>query len=120
MADELTIKRYFAFEGKATRQEYWAIMLITTLFVFVGQFMAGFLEAFLGNAIFVILIIIATLLVLCLQVATIVRRLRDAELNRWWIVTALIPILSLIPLIVFGCLPSKKEKNDAEKLSNYT
>jgi uncharacterized membrane protein YhaH (DUF805 family) len=88
-------KKYFVFDGKASRSEYWGISIICYVLVLPALFFAGILGG---------LIIIWTLL------STTARRCRDAGINPWFSATILIPWIAVIAVIVFGCL--KTEKSD--------
>jgi len=99
------MKQYFNFSGTAKRQEYWAVVLITFLILFVGL---AFVEA--GVPVLITLIVLFGLLASCWAlIATTVRRLRDADLNTWWIILIFIPYISFIAHIIFGVIASKSE-----------
>ena len=98
------VKEYFNFNGDATRQEYWAVIIISIIAMVIG-FIA--LEDSSTIAIFVGLgIIVATIWAI---LATTVRRLRDAGLSIWWILVTLVPYIGTIATIVFGCIASKEK-----------
>ena len=87
-------KKYFVFDGNATRSEYWGVSLICYVLALPALFFAGILGG---------LIIIWTLL------STTARRCRDAGINPWFSATILIPWIAVIAVIVFGCLPSEQK-----------
>jgi uncharacterized membrane protein YhaH (DUF805 family) len=87
-------KKYFVFEGKATRSEYWGVSLICYVLALPALFFAGILGG---------MIIIWTLL------CTTARRCRDAGINPWFSATILIPWIAIIAVVVFGCLKTEKE-----------
>lgn len=100
------MKKYFDFNGTATRSEYWAMQLLAILGVFLTFFLMGMgvhLPVFLVPA---LALGIATL---WYSLSTTVRRIRDSGNNIWWILTIFIPYVSIIPAIVFGVLPTHKE-----------
>lgn len=107
---------YFSFYGRATRSEYWAVLLINLVAVMALLF-AGALTGSagaLGHS--TVLVVMGMLVMLAavvasifLSCATIVRRLRDAGLNPWWVLAAWIPYVGAVATIVFGCLGSKPE-----------
>lgn len=95
------MKQYFSFEGRATRSEYWAMILIAMVGAVVGMM---FLEA----APLVALVVLVA--VLWYQVATTVKRIRDTGNNVWWILTLFIPFVALIATIAFGVIATVSEE----------
>lgn len=95
------MKQYFSFEGRATRSEYWAMILIAMVGGVVGMM---FLEA----APLVALVVLVA--VLWYQVATTVKRIRDTGNNVWWILTLFIPFVALIATIAFGVIATVSEE----------
>jgi uncharacterized membrane protein YhaH (DUF805 family) len=87
-------KKYFAFDGKASRSEYWGVSLICYVLALPALFFAGILGG---------LAIVWTLL------STTARRCRDAGINPWFSATILIPWIAVIAVIVFGCLKTENE-----------
>ena len=106
-------RKYFDFDGTATRSEYWAVYLITLGLMFPVMFIAGMLSMFgmfgmlLGTA-FLVLVSVAFILV---YATTSAKRCRDAGISPWFSLALLIPTVNFVCWIVFGCLPSEK-KND--------
>ncbi|WP_272865475.1 DUF805 domain-containing protein [Mycobacteroides abscessus] len=100
-------RSYARFSGRASRSEYWWVMLLQTL-------VAGFLlsgVAFDADAEFKhisLMALIGFVLVWAIPAwALTVRRLHDADFSGWMALLALVPYIgSLIP-IIFGFLPSK-------------
>jgi uncharacterized membrane protein YhaH (DUF805 family) len=87
-------KKYFYFDGTATRSEYWGISLICYVLAIPALFFAGILGG---------LAIVWTLL------STTARRCRDAGINPWFSATILIPWIAVIAVVVFGCLKTEKK-----------
>jgi len=99
------MQQYLTFSGTSKRQEYWAVVLITLLIIFVGL---TFVEAGASTAITGIVLI--GLIGSCWALAaTTVRRLRDAGLSVWWIILIFIPYVSFVAHIVFGVIATKPE-----------
>ena len=102
-------KKYFDFDGNATRSEYWGVNIIAyvaLLFVvLIGVLFTtlGILGSIVG------LMIILAGLVLCgwASLATVVRRCHDAGINGWFTLAIFIPWFGFIPWIVFGCLKTE-------------
>jgi uncharacterized membrane protein YhaH (DUF805 family) len=110
------MKKYFKFDGLATRSEYWAVYLINLAAFFVllltglvffgiGESMDSILAMLAGG-----LILIASIVGPCwVAIATTVRRCKDADINPWWTLATLIPYINFIPWIVIGVLPTVKK-----------
>ena len=111
-------KKYFAFNGKASRSEYWGIYLISWALLGVSSTVAFIL--FVLSLPFTIVLLgllgwITSLAIICagsilscwLWIATTIRRCNDAGINTWFAITILLPPpFGTIPVIVFGCLKS--------------
>ena len=97
------MEKYFSFDGRATRSEFWGVFLICYL---VGMPVIVLIAALLGTlgAIVAVLAVIASFY---LMFATAARRCRDAGINSWF---SLVTFVTIIPIIVFGCLPTEKEE----------
>ena len=96
------IQQYFSFEGRATRSEFWGVLLICYLAVMPVVVLISALLGVVG-ALFGLISAIASFY---LMFATSARRCRDAGINPWF---SLVTFVTIIPIIVFGCLPSEKE-----------
>lgn len=102
--------KYFNFDGKATRSEYWGVNIISYLLLvpvlIVGAIftMGGLIGSVIGGLLMLGGVIALTWAVL----ATTARRCRDAGINPWFAGTIIIPWFAIIPFIVFGCLKTEK------------
>lgn len=101
------VKRVFGFEGVAKRQEYWAVQIVAFVYVVAALIIVG--NPFLTDltALLVLFGFIATVWAL---LATTVRRLRDAGISLWWMLVYLIPYVSTVAAIAFGCIKTKEEE----------
>ncbi len=104
--------KYFSFEGRTPRSEFWGIQVaLVAVGFFVGFMMAAVAASgspFLSLVWFVIGI--ATLgAAIVLTFACLARRARDAGLTPWWALALLIPYVSVGVLIVIGCLKTEDE-----------
>ena len=103
-------KKYSDFNRKATRSEYWGVMLslfaITFLVAIVSMaFLAiGWLGTLLGLAVLLTGMVLTT----WVTIATIVARCRDAGINPWFTLACFIPYIGTIVIIVIGCLSTKE------------
>ena len=102
-------KKYFDFDGRATRSEYWGVSLIAyvillfALLIGAAFTMLGTLGSIIG------LLFMLGGLVICgwASLATTIRRCHDAGINGWFTLAIFIPWFGFIPFIVFGCLKSE-------------
>ena len=103
--------KYFNFYGSASRQEYWAVMVImfAGLIVLSTVFSLIMLSGSSGLVIGSLLMIALGVASIWLQFAVSARRCRDAMINPWWSLALLVPYVNLAVLIVFGVLPPKGE-----------
>ncbi|MBO7612023.1 MAG: DUF805 domain-containing protein [Elusimicrobia bacterium] len=127
---DIIFKKFFKFDGKATRKEFW----LFTLNVFILELLLISLYglAFLlftnnktastnpDTTIFLLVISIIPMLLLLLvnlilifpYVGLCIRRLRDANLSPWWILVSIIPRIGKLILLILMCLPGKQENNE--------
>ena len=96
------IDKYFSFTGRATRSEFWGVLLICYLAVMPVIVLISALLGFIGA----VIAFVAVILSFYLMFATSARRCRDAGINPWF---SLVTFVTIIPIIVFGCLPTEKE-----------
>jgi uncharacterized membrane protein YhaH (DUF805 family) len=98
----------FKFEGLSKRSEYWAIVVVlffVGLFVGIGIF--GPLLMVDPTGIISILLILAFIVATTwVTLAATARRCRDADISPYWCLIMLVPYISLIATVVFGCIPS--------------
>ena len=96
------IEKYFSFTGRATRSEFWGVLLICYLAVMPLIVLIAALLGTLGA----IVAFVSIILSFYLMFATSARRCRDAGINPWF---SLVTFVTIVPIIVFGCLPTEKE-----------
>lgn len=96
------MQQYFSFNGTAKRQEYWAVLIISIITIIVGL---ALVEG--GSAVAALVALVLLVGTLWILLATTVRRLRDADLNVWWILLIFVPYISFVAHIVFGVIGSK-------------
>lgn len=108
-------KRYFDFQGRASRSEYWLFALLMFLVAFGVSSGVGFLRLATGSAtagswVYVLfgLFILGSLIP---SVAVGFRRLHDTDRSAWWLLISFLPIIGSIVLIVFYCLPGTPGPN---------
>jgi len=104
-----TFKKYSVFSGTATRSEYWGVIFVTWAISMAVGLLALLFMSIGTVGLIVGLIVLLALIVfnIWLNLATIIRRCRDADINPWFVLTLLIPYVGFVAMIVFGCLSSK-------------
>jgi uncharacterized membrane protein YhaH (DUF805 family) len=93
------IEPYMRFTGKATRREYWSVMLYSSLALVLWFF----LVTLFGAPLF--LIIVAMIPVIVMQWATITRRQCDMGLSWWWLALIFVPYIGMLWWLLLGILP---------------
>jgi uncharacterized membrane protein YhaH (DUF805 family) len=94
---------YAVFEGRASRSEYWYF----TLFNIIIIILLSVVENSLGLIVFAsdgglgVLSMLYALAVLVPSLAVGVRRLHDTDRSGWWMLLAIIPIVSLVLIVFF-------------------
>ena len=119
----LPLKRYFDFQGRSRRMEYWMFILLTTIVsvVLAGPIFFDIMTASLADPLaaeadpfagagFLSLTTLSLyglffLAVIIPSIAVTVRRLHDRDLSGWWylgfIVASLVPLIGFIASIAF-------------------
>ena len=103
------MSEYFKIDHVATRSEYWAVMLINFFATFVLAVLGAALIASAETALvfFGGVILAATIIgSVWLTIATTIRRCKDAGVNPWWTLGTIVPYVSIVVIIVLGCLPT--------------
>lgn len=110
-------KKYFAFQGRAGRSEFWFYMLFYVIILVVLNVLAVMLGGTNEDGVrtpnFVIQAI-ALLVQLGLLLPTLgvgVRRLHDTNRSGWWILISLVPFVGGIILLVFYIMDSTPGPN---------
>lgn len=97
-------RKYFCFEGRAARAEFWYWVLAC----FIINIVLGIVDGFIHRPILEGLFCLAVLLP-ALGVA--VRRLHDTNRTGWLVLLALIPLVGAIILIIFYAQEGQKGEN---------
>lgn len=100
----IVMNKYFNFEGRATRSEFWYFMLA----VFAIAVVLSIIEGVLGTGGFIGMIFSLAMLLPNISVAT--RRLHDTGKSGWWQLIALTGIGAIV-LIVFWVMDSEAGSN---------
>ena len=106
------IQKYFDFEGRASRSEYWFFYLsyvITNLVAIVGLLILfGISEALAVLGILGYCVLLLGFIVPMLAVTA--RRLHDVGYSGWWMFIAFVPFGNIV-LLVFCCMEGEGQPN---------
>lgn len=97
-------KNYVNFETRASRSEYW----YWTLFVIIFNTVFG---GIWGNAALGLVGAIFALVTFVPNISISVRRLHDLGKSGWWLLLLLIPIVGLVVILYWACLPGDDGDN---------
>lgn len=97
-------EKYFDFEGRDTRKQYWMFFLVYIL----ASIVAAFGDALIGFGVIGLLLALVSIIP---SIAISTRRLHDTGRSGWWQLLILIPFIGPIVLLVFLCLPSEEGPN---------
>lgn len=102
-AIESGFTKYFDFQGRASRSEFWYFQL----FLILGGIAVNILDVFGGGGMLTLLWNIAIIIP---SISIVFRRFHDLGRTGWWI---LLPftIIGIIPYIWMLCLKSEEEHN---------
>ena len=105
--------KYLLFNGRASRKEFWAVMLFSVLISFALQLLytLGFAISDNLGLLLALPFMIFALGMVIPQLAVSVRRLHDTDKSGWWLVLGFIPIFGTIALIVLFSLTSSVGDN---------
>ena len=105
--------KYLLFNGRASRKEFWAVMLFSVLISFALQLLytLGFAISDNLGLLLALPFVIFALGMVIPQLAVSVRRLHDTDKSDWWLLLGFIPIFGTIALIVLFSLASSEGDN---------
>ena len=105
--------KYLLFNGRASRKEFWAVMLFSVLISFALQLLytLGFAISDNLGLLLALPFVIFSLGMVIPQLAVSVRRLHDTDKSGWWLVLGFIPIFGTIALIMLFSLASSEGDN---------
>jgi len=97
---DIIFKHFFDFAGREGRKVFLLFLL--------NQFIINSILASISNG---FLSMIFSLLILLPFLGLTVRRLHDINFNGWWVLLCFIPVIGLVALIVFACIPGTEGEN---------
>lgn len=106
------VNKYATFSGRATRSEYWYVVLfgylLALLIVFLGMIIDS-PELIIGLSTVLSLILLVPGLAVC------IRRLHDTGRSGWWYLLVLIPYIGAFALLIIFCLKSSEDNKYGPK-----
>ena len=109
------VDKYATFSGRATRSEYWYLVLFGYILAFIITFLGTLLES---PGLTIGLSSVLCLAVFIPSLAVCVRRLHDTGRSGWWYLLILIPYIGAIALIIIFCLKSDEDNKYGPKPIN--
>lgn len=101
------IRKYFVFQGRASRSEYWYFYLFYIILLF------GFFAFSVAKVeVVAIAFILAVVSIIIPQISAAVRRLHDTGKSGWWYWITIVPLVGPIILLVFLCKKGDEFSND--------
>lgn len=107
-----TLGNIFSFEGRTGRSGYFLINLVTIPIAIICA--AVLRDGGIGEPVFTILLGLVVVVCLWVILATGARRCHDAGWSGWWVLLALLPLISLVFGVVMLFVPSALAKHHAE------
>lgn len=107
--------QYANFSGRARRSEYWWF----ALFNIVAGFALSLLDSMVNVPVFSAIFFIGTVIP---NLAVTVRRFHDTDHTGWWLLTAFIPLVGFIVMLVLTLSDSQRGSNrygPSPKYSEY-
>ena len=103
--ENVVVKNYANFRGRARRSEYWYFALANFLYCIV----TGLLSVKVPEVMYLVWIVSLALLVPSLAVC--VRRLHDIGKSGWWYLIGFVPYIGVVILFVFFVKDSQPGEN---------
>ena len=95
----------FTFSNRASRSEYWGIMIASGILFFLIQLgiMANADQVNPSNESLMGVLVVAVI-AFWIQLAVMARRCTDAAMSKWTMLLIIVPLVGLIYTIVLGCV----------------
>ncbi len=97
---DVIAKHYFDFKGREGRKVFW----LFTLNIFIINFLLGLISAGVISMLISLAIFLPSL-------GLSVRRLHDINFNGWWVLVGFIPVIGVVALMIFACIPGTEGEN---------
>ena len=106
------VDKYATFSGRATRSEYWYLVLfgyLLSMLIFMLAYAVNTSELLIGLSVVLCLILFVPSLAVC------IRRLHYTGRSGWWYLLILIPYIGSIALLIIFCLKSDEDNKYGSK-----
>jgi uncharacterized membrane protein YhaH (DUF805 family) len=103
-AVRISLSKFADFSGRASRSEYWYLVLPIMIVSFILKFVDSM---FFGLSILSMIFAVATVVP---TVSAGVRRLHDTDRSGWWMLIILVPVVGLV-IFYFLCQPGTQGQN---------
>ena len=100
---DIITKKYFCFEGRASRKEFWMF--------FLANFIVNTIRGFIPGRAGMIIQGVYSLAILLPFLSVIARRLHDTGRSGWMQLLAFIPFVGVLIVIILCALEGQKEAN---------
>lgn len=98
-------KRYFDFQGRANRKEYWLFVLVYFIQVMAAVLIDSIVfGTALGQGLPITYFLVLALNIIP-AISVSMRRLHDTNRTGWWLLISMIPIIGAIVFFIFTLLP---------------
>ena len=103
---DIVFKHFFDFNGRAGRKVFWMFTLNLLVINLILNYLLNRFD-YVGIIIGIVFSVIMFFPILGLDV----RRLHDINLSGWWVLLCFIPVLGIVAIIVYGCIPGTESEN---------
>lgn len=103
---DIVFKHFFDFNGRANRKLFWLFTLNLLIINLILNYLLNRFD-YVGIIIGLVFSVIMFFPILGLDV----RRLHDINLSGWWVLLCFIPVLGLVAIVVYGCIPGTEGEN---------
>ena len=105
------LRKYFFFQGRARRKEYWYFFLFSAVFVWLAMFLDFMLGTFSMELEIGLLSGCFSIAMVAPYIAVSVRRLHDTNRSGWWFLLQFIPIVGTIWFLILMVLDGQAGEN---------
>jgi len=104
-------KKYFEFEGRARRKEFWGFYLFQLISLYIPYFLFLFNQESTTGLVFLGIYCLVALALIIPGLAVACRRLHDINRSFWYYLLCFVPIIGWIILLVFWCKDGTPGRN---------
>ncbi len=105
------LQKYSDFEGRASRKEYWTLVLFNVFILILAKLLDRGLGAITHNGVGDLVYYLCIAVLFLPGIAVNVRRLHDVNKSGWFMFLNLVPIIGFIWILVLTCLDGTRGEN---------